>query len=166
MAQNDAPRPPIGGKTIGVVGSTAVAAALFALISGWEGKRNDPYRDIVGVWTVCYGDTRNVRPGERQSDAQCAERLDRQVAAHAAPVLACVPQLRERKGALVASISLAYNIGPSAFCKSTAARKFAAREWAAGCAAMLRWNRAGGRVVPGLVNRRRAEYRICMGDAP
>lgn len=50
----------------------AVALALAApFVASWEGKRNAPYRDIVGVWTVCYGDARNVTPGKRQTDAQC-----------------------------------------------------------------------------------------------
>ena len=160
----DRPRPPVGGKTVGLGIAAATAAAIFATIAGWEGKENDPYRDIVGVWTVCYGDTASVTPGVRQSDAQCAERLDSQVAAHAAPIIRCVPALRQpsRQNQLVASVSLAYNIGPSGFCRSTAARLFNAGQWRSGCDAFLRWNRAGGRIVRGLTNRRRAEHAICV----
>jgi len=44
------------GKLPALIG-TGAAAALIALVGAWEGKRNDPYRDIVGVWTVCYGET-------------------------------------------------------------------------------------------------------------
>ena len=164
IARNEPPKPPANGRTAAIVGSTA-AVALFALIAGWEGKENDPYQDIVGIWTVCYGDTKNVRPGERQSDAQCAARLDQQIAAHAAPVLACAPGLRGKTGPLVASISLAYNIGPRAFCNSTVARRFNAGDISGGCDAMLKWNRAGGRVVRGLVRRREAERAICRGAA-
>lgn len=158
---NNAPTPPANGRTVALVG-TAAAGALFALIAGWEGKENDPYRDIVGIWTVCYGDTANVRPGERQTDAQCAERLDRQIANHAEPILRCVPQLRNRQGPLVASVSLAYNIGVGGFCGSTAARRFRAGDWRGGCDAFLRWNKAGGREVRGLTRRRQAEREICL----
>ena len=43
-----------------VVGGGFGAALLLAIpfIGGWEGKSNDPYNDIVGVKTVCYGETR------------------------------------------------------------------------------------------------------------
>lgn len=159
----DSPKPPAGGKTAAMVG-LAAAASIFAVVTQWEGKRNTGYRDIVGVPTACYGDTANVEVGKRYSDAECAERLDRQVAAHAAPVLRCVPALADpaHRNQLTASVSLAYNIGPRGFCGSSAARAFNAGRWRAGCEAFLRWNKAGGRTVRGLTNRRQFEYRICM----
>lgn len=58
-----------------VTGGVAAAALTLAvpLIAKWEGKRNDPYRDIVGVKTVCYGETRvPMRP---YSDAECTAML-------------------------------------------------------------------------------------------
>jgi lysozyme len=150
-------------KAIAVIGAGALALAA-PFIAQWEGKRNDPYKDIVGVWTVCYGDTRGVTPGKRQTDAECADRLYRQIADHAAPVVACVPQLgaKDREAQLAASVSLAYNIGTGAFCKSTAARRFRAGDWRGGCDAFRLWNKAGSRVVQGLVNRRREERALCL----
>jgi hypothetical protein len=46
---------------IAVVGACA-AAIMTPLVAGWEGKRNDPYLDIVAVQTVCYGKTRADAP--------------------------------------------------------------------------------------------------------
>ncbi|UXO93947.1 lysozyme [Pseudanabaena phage Pan3] len=159
----DNPQPPAKGRTVALVGAAA-AASIFAVVAQWEGKENVPYRDIVGVWTVCYGDTQNVTPGKRETDAQCAERLDRQVAAHARPVLDCTPALRDpaRRNQLVAAVSLAYNVGPRAYCRSSVDRHFDAGRWKQGCDALLLWNRAGGREVRGLTNRRRAEREICL----
>ena len=150
-------------KAIAVIGAGALALAA-PFIAKWEGKSNDPYRDLIGKLTVCYGDTRGVKPGQRQTDAQCTDRLYRQIADHAAPVVACVPQLggKGREPQLAASVSLAYNIGTGAFCKSTAARRFRAGDWRGGCDAFLLWNKAGGRVVQGLVNRRRDERALCL----
>ncbi|WP_412074125.1 glycoside hydrolase family protein [Tritonibacter mobilis] len=57
-------------RTIGVLagGSMALASAL-SFIGQWEGLRTKAYRDIVGVWTVCYGETKGVRRGDSVSDA-------------------------------------------------------------------------------------------------
>ena len=43
--------------------------------------------------------------------------------------------------------------------------KQAPHDYLGACKQILRWNMAGGRVLPGLVKRREAEYRMCMGDA-
>lgn len=120
------------------------------------------YADIVGVWTICDGDTQGVRPGMVETEAGCVERLERQLVAHAAPVLRCVPGLKGRDNQLVASVSLAYNIGPARFCRSTAARRFNAGDWRGGCDAFLMWNKAGGREVRGLTLRRQRERALCL----
>ena len=65
-----------------------------------------------------------------------------------------------------AFLSLAYNIGPGAFCGSTLVRKLNAEDYAGACAEILRWDKAGGKTVAGLTKRRQAEYRQCMGQQP
>lgn len=146
-----------------IVGTVA-AALLFVSIPKDEGTKFIPYKDIVGVWTVCSGDTKNVTPGVKQTAEQCQTRLEQQLAAHAAPVMKCTPTLNEqgRDYQRAAAVSLAYNIGDGAFCKSTVNRLFVAREWKRGCNAFLAWNRAGGRVVPGLTARRQREVAVCL----
>ncbi|HMO74587.1 MAG TPA: lysozyme [Sphingopyxis sp.] len=148
-------------KALAIVGAGALALTA-PFIAQWEGKRNDPYRDIVGVWTVCYGDTRGVTPGKRVSDAECTDRLYRQIADHAAPVVACVPQLKGRDPQLAASVSLAYNVGTGAFCKSTVAKRFRSGDFRGACNGFYAWRFAGGREIRGLANRRRAEIAICL----
>lgn len=120
------------------------------------------YADIVGVWTICDGDTAGVRPGMRETQAGCRDRLERQLIAHTVPVLKCVPGLKGRDNQLVASVSLAYNIGTSGFCRSTAARRFNAGNWRGGCDAFLMWDKAGGRPVRGLTLRRQRERALCL----
>ena len=120
------------------------------------------YADIVGVWTICDGDTKGVRAGMVETEAGCTARLERQLIAHAAPVLKCVPGLKGRDSQLVASVSLAYNIGTGGFCGSTVARRFNAGDWRGGCDAFLMWNKAGGREVRGLTLRRQRERALCL----
>ncbi|MCE7798825.1 lysozyme [Sphingobium sufflavum] len=148
-------------------GALLVAALSLATpqIMRWEGKRNTPYRDMVGVLTVCHGETQAVM--RRYSDAECAAMLHRRAEAdYARPILACVPGLGARPRPFAAAISLAYNIGTAAFCRSTTARRFRAGDWAGGCEAMLAWNRAGGRAVTGLARRRAAERALCLSAEP
>src|SRR5690606_5424093 len=150
-------------RLIALVGACA-AAIMTPLVAGWEGKRNDPYEDIVAVQTVCYGATRV--PMRRYSDAECDEMLADALGDFAAAVLARNPELRQRPHLLAAATSLAYNIGEAGYRRSSAARRFSQGRWREGCDAILLWNRAGGKVVRGLVNRRRAERAICLQGLP
>ena len=65
---------------------------------------------------------------------------------------------------LSAYVSLAYNIGESAFCGSTLAKKLQALDYAGACHEILRWDKFRGKALPGLTKRREAEYRQCLGN--
>ena len=139
-----ASQPKPGGKLAALIG-TGAAGLLIATVGAWEGKRNDPYRDIVGVWTVCYGET-NVSM-RRYSDAECKAMLSDSLADYAGPVLARNPELRGHDAQTVAATSLAYNIGVSAYRRSTVAKRFSAGNWRGACDAFLSWSYAGGKQV-------------------
>ena len=151
------------GGLVAIVGALA-AGLLFTTIPKDEGTEYKAYRAIVGVWTICNGDTTNVRPGMVETKEGCQKRLEQQLIAHAAPVMACSPRLKEegRDYQRAAAVSLAYNIGVNAYCKSTVDRMFDAGNWRAGCDAFRRWVIAGGKRVQGLVNRRERERAICL----
>lgn len=152
--------PPRGrARLTKIVGAGAVAG-LIAVVAQWEGVSNDPYKDLVGVWTVCYGETRV--PMRRYTDAECKDMLADGLADFAGPVLKRNPELRGHDPQLIAAVSLSYNIGTDAYNRSTVARRFSAGDWRGACDAFLKWNRAGGRVVPGLTRRREAERKICL----
>lgn len=158
------------GKAVGLAGivGTLAAGLLYVTIPEDEGTRYKAYRDIAGIWTICQGDTANVRPGMVETEAGCRARLERQLIAHAKPVMACVPTLAQpgRDYQRAAATRLAYNIGVNAFCKSTVAKRFRAGDWRGGCNAFLSWNKArvGGvlRPVRGLTLRREREREICL----
>lgn len=145
-------------KLTALIGTAAVG--LVAVVAQWEGKRNEPYRDIVGIATVCYGET-NV-PMRRYSDDECKDMLAGSLATYAQAVLDRNPELRGHDPQVIAASSLAYNIGPAAYRRSTVARKFSAGDWRGACNAFLAWSYAGGRRVQGLLNRRKAERDICL----
>jgi lysozyme len=158
MALSPVPEKPKGRLAV-LIGASA-ATALVATVAAWEGKSNVPYRDVVGILTVCYGETH--QPMRRYTDAECKAMLEDRLADYAGPVLERNPELRGHDAQLVAASSLAYNIGVGNYRKSSVARLFSAGRWREACDAFLKWNRAGGREVRGLTNRRKAERAICL----
>ena len=141
----------------------SAAAGAIALVGAWEGLRMTAYRNIVGVPTVCYGETRGVRLGDRHSKADCDAMLLASLKRHEAGMRRCLTapdRIPERS--YIAFVSLTYNIGVGAFCRSTAARRLNAGDMRGACEAATWFNKAGGRRVRGLVNRRTAEHNLCL----
>jgi GH24 family phage-related lysozyme (muramidase) len=149
------------------IGRRALGGALVALVlaaspfvAGWEGLRTQAYQDVIGVWTVCYGETKGVERGDAYSTDECKAMLERELRGYAVELGKCL-KAPLPEGAAVAFLSWSYNVGTGAACKSTAVRKANAGDLFGACDELLRWTRAGGRVVPGLVNRRTAEHGLC-----
>lgn len=141
-------------------------AVAVPLIAKWEGLRLEAYQDIVGVWTVCYGETKGVRPGDRYTKAQCDAMLAQEVREYREGLhryfTAETTSERLTPHRDAAYTSLAYNAGIRAIGKSTATRRLNAGNIAGGCQALGWWNKAGGRVIRGLVNRRAEEVALCL----
>jgi len=157
-----------GKKTLaGVVGAIA-ASLLYVIVPAHEGEVLTTYYDPVGIATVCYGDTDTAMavPGVTYTREECLQSLEKQLIAHAEPVLACVPGVDESPEMTAAFVSLAYNIGTGAFCRSTVAKRFNAGDYAGSCAAIEMWNKAGGKVFKGLVRRRADERSLCERGIP
>jgi len=162
-------RPTIApGKDIPKRGAFAAMLVLaIGLIMPWEGLRTTTYLDIVGVATVCYGQTgAAAAPGATYTEAQCREMLGDEVAYFATKLERCIsPDARMTPLQQAAVLSWAYNVGDRAACSSTLVRQLNAGEPpAVWCAQLLRWDKAGKppKAVKGLTNRRRAEYQQCI----
>ena len=144
-----------------------INAAGLALIKEFESFRADAYLDPVGIPTVGYGTTSAAGVGitvripmritEAQAQAYLAAALDK-FAAHIRPLITA--PINENEWA--AFLSLAYNIGPGAFGKSSALRKFNQLDKEGAADAILLWNKGGGQVLKGLVRRRAAERALFL----
>lgn len=161
-----APRPTTAvrpkAKTRLVAGSAAAAMAV-ALVGAWEGLRTEAYLDIVDVPTVCYGETRGVKLGDRYTRAQCGDMLVTGLRDFEAGMRRCLANPDAiADETYVAMLSATYNVGVAGFCGSSMARRLNAGDVRGACDALLLWNKAGGRVVQGLVNRRQDERRLCL----
>lgn len=149
-----------------VAGLAVASASLVAFVANWEGSETRVYRDMVGIPTVCNGHTGpDVKVGDVWTKPQCDAILVKDVTKHGRAVLSCV-KVPVNQHQYEAFASLAFNIGPGAFCTSTLVRKANAGDFAGACREILRWNRAGGRVVQGLANRRQAEFEKCIEPMP
>ncbi|WP_299817489.1 lysozyme [uncultured Roseibium sp.] len=144
----------------------ALGAAAIALVGAWEGLRLTAYRDVVGVPTICYGETLGVKLGDRHTKTECDAMLLASLKKHEAGMRKCLkrPDTIPARS-YVAFVSLTYNIGVGAFCRSTAVRRLNRGDVEGGCDAATWFNKAGGRKIRGLVNRRAAEHELCREGA-
>lgn len=151
-----------------------VAAVTAAGIAAHEGFRAKAYDDGAGVQTLGFGSTRHldgtpVKPGDTVTPERAVLMLAREADAIWRQAAACIGEVPLFPHEAAAFQSLAYNIGAGAFCRSTLVKKLKETppDYAGACREILKWTRAGGRELRGLVKRRQAEYRQCMGeDAP
>jgi lysozyme len=151
-------------RKVGIGAATgAVLAAAGALITPWEGIYTKPYYDIVGVKTVCIGATaaEGVDLNRDYTIAECKAMLVKSLPKYDDGIRKCVT--RDMPDSVrIAMISATYNIGIGGFCKSTMRARINLGDYRGACEALLMWNRAGGRVVKGLDNRRRDERKVCL----
>lgn len=139
----------------------AAAACLYVLTPAQEGRVLKTYRDVGAVLTYCDGATENAIWGKTYTPAECNAQLDRDLARHAEGVMACT-HAPLTDGQKAAYVDFAYNVGVAAYCGSTVARKANAGDRIGSCNALMAWNRAGGKVWPGLTKRRAVEREICL----
>jgi lysozyme len=138
---------------------------LIKLLKQFEGCELNAYQDIVGVWTIGYGETKNVKKGDVWTQAQADQTLETRAIEFMHGVLKLCPALAdESPNKLAACTSLAYNIGLGAFGTSTVCKKTKSMEYESAANAFLLWCKAGGKVVRGLENRRRIERATYLNE--
>lgn len=135
------------------------------VIAGFESCRLKAYQDQGGVWTIGYGCTGpGIGPGttwtQDQADTELAGRVAR--VQHVLQAMCPAPRSDNETAALC---SLAYNIGLTAFERSTVRRELNVGHLIAAADAFLLWNKVDGQVNQGLVNRRKAERALFLSDS-
>lgn len=129
------------------------------LTQQFEGLSLAAYQDVVGVWTNGYGNTHGVVPGSviTMDQAVADLRSNMGSAENAVNNLVTAPLSQNQFDALV---DFVFNLGTGNFSASTLLRKLNAKDYAGASAEFPKWNKAGGKVVQGLTNRRLAEQRL------
>lgn len=143
-------------------GSLVLSAAALVGLALSEGYTDRAVQPLPGdKWTYGFGTTEGVRPGDTITPPKALERKLRDVQAFEGAIKRCV-QVPLSQGEYDAFVSLAYNIGPDAFCASTLVRLLNAGDYAAACRQILRWDKFKGQAVRGLTLRRQREHETCI----
>ncbi|CAI0828845.1 lysozyme [Serratia fonticola] len=148
-------------------GAFAIAASLITGSNGHdglEGVRYEPYRDVTGVWTVCYGHTgKDIMHGKTYTPAECSALLDKDlsnVARQIDPYIKIdIPETM--RGALY---SFAYNVGTGNIQTSALLRKINQGDSKSACEQLRLWIYAGGKQWKGLITRREIEREVCLWE--
>ncbi len=143
--------------------SRQTTASGVNLIKSFEGLRLKAYQDAVGVWTIGYGTTRGVKPGQAISEAQAEALLKTDLNRFEQAVNQAV-RVSINDNQFAALVSFAYNVGSGALRSSTLLKKLNRRDIYGAANEFPRWNRAGGRVLAGLTRRRNAERALFLGQ--
>ena len=147
---------------IKVAALSASAVALVGL-AVHEGYRENAYLDVVGIPTIGYGTTEGVKLGDRTDPIKALQRALSDMQKFEGAIKECVT-VPLHQYEYDAFLSLSYNIGARAFCNSTLVRKLNAYDYQGACDEILRWNKAGGKVINGLTIRRQKEHQQCLGN--
>lgn len=148
-------------KLLGMAGASAITIA-GVMLPDLEGVRYEPYYDVAGVLTVCYGHTgRDIIPGKKYTEAECRSLLEKDLIPYDRSVNRSVkvPASEYQKAAL---ITFSYNIGVTAFEHSSVLRNLNSGNYRAACDGLSQWIYAGGRKWKGLMNRREVEREVCL----
>ena len=149
----------------------AVSVEGIALIKRFEGCARQIAGGLVEAypdpgtggapWTIGWGATGpGIGPGTVWTQAQCDTRLEHDLVRYAADVARALGQAPTSQAQFDALVSFHYNTG--AIGRATLTRKHLAGDFAGAAAEFARWNRAGGRVMRGLVRRRAAEAALYL----
>lgn len=141
----------------------------ISLIKQFEGLRLTAYQDSVGVWTIGYGwtqpvDGKPIRPGMTIKE-ETAERLLRTGLVSYESDVSKLVKVKLTQGQFDALVSFAYNLGARALSTSALLQKLNAGDYTGAADEFPRWNKAGGKVQPGLTRRREAERALYLSDS-
>lgn len=126
------------------------------LVKSFEGFFGHAYRCPAGVWTIGYGTTRGVKPGDYCTQDEAEQWLADELNEKAEGVSRLVT-VDLNQNQFDALCSFAYNVGTGALQKSTLLRKLNAGDYQEAADQFPLWTKGGGKTLPGLVRRRAAE---------
>lgn len=136
------------------------------LIQSFEGFRSKAYRDVVGVWTIGYGFTKGVKEGDTITKGQADDKMRRAVLPEFENEVFVACKVRPNQNQFDAMVSFAYNVGVGGFRRSSVLKAHNRGDHQSAGRAFHLWNKAGGKVYPGLVRRRAAEAALYLEPVP
>lgn len=154
-------------KGAGALGLVALIMSQFTPI--WEGRSLTPYKDVVGVWTVCEGETRV--PMRTYTEEECNEMSKEMYKEFASYVKKVTPGIEENPYMWAAFSDTAINIGKAGYNASSMKRHYLNKNYRESCRSLLKYKYAGKKYWKGLELRRTGDfnrigsYEVCLADA-
>lgn len=146
-----------------------LSAAGLLLIATHEGFSPTPYKDTGGVITNGFGNA-SITPNKSVTVVEALKDLKFNTSSAGKAVTKCVTW-PITQGQYDAYVSLAFNVGSNAFCKSTMAKKANAGDHVGSCKEFDKWVYVAGKDCrirssncSGIVQRRKAERELCLQD--
>ena len=140
------------------------SASVLVGVAVHEGYKSTAYQDVGGVYTVGYGQADGVKKGDVTDPIRALVKLEASLDEHAKGMVQCI-KVPISQGEYDAYLDFTYNVGVSAFCHSTLNKKLNSMDYDGACKELLKWDTAGGKVVPGLLKRRTEEYEQCSAQS-
>tara|TARA_R100000008_G_C3507895_1_gene127233 strand:+ start:99 stop:542 length:444 start_codon:yes stop_codon:yes gene_type:complete len=128
----------------------------ISLIKKFEGCELEAYQDSVGVWTIGYGHTKDVKEGDKINQDEAEHLLEEEMPEYEGYVNDMV-EVSLEQCQFDALVSWVYNLGPTNLSSSTLLKVLNEGEYDEVPFQIKRWNKAGGKVLEGLTRRREAE---------
>lgn len=115
----------------------------------------------AGVLTIGFGCTVGIKEGDIWSPQQAVEALRRELEKHEKAVNGLI-KVDITQNQFDALVSFSYNCGSGALAKSSLLKRLNKGDFAGAAAEFHKWNKGGGRVLPGLVRRRAQEAELFL----
>ena len=150
------------------IAALSLSAAALVGLAVHEGYRGEAYIPVAGDRpTIGFGDAQDVQMGQRTDPVRALIRLNQQADTFQREMRACIGDVPLHPYEWDAYVSLTFNIGSQAFCRSTLVRKLKETppDYRGACDQILRWDKFQGRPLAGLTKRRQDEHRKCIGGA-
>lgn len=145
------------------IAAISLSATALVAIMLHEGYRENAYIPVAGdIPTIGFGTTSGVKLGDRTTPEKALQVAIRDVQAFEGAIKECVivPLHQYEYDAYV---SLSYNIGAKAFCRSTLVKRLNEERYTEACNQILRWDQYKGKPLAGLTKRRQEEHKKCLG---
>ena len=162
----DTPTPDLSGANS--ASSYKPSQDALNLIKQYEGLRLTAYQDSVGIWTIGYGSTRingaPVRPGQTITQAEADVALMDHITKQVAPSVNSSVKAPITQSMYDALCCFTYNLGGGALARSSLVADLNSPNYDTAATDFLMYNKAGGKVLPGLTKRRASEQALFLKD--
>ncbi len=146
------------------IAALVLSATSLVGIAVHEGYRDRAYIPVAGDRpTLGFGDAQGVKLGDKTDPVRALIRLNQQADTFQQQMKKCIGDVPLHQYEWDAYVSLTFNIGSDAFCKSTLVKLLQQQDYVGACTQILRLDKFKGKPLAGLTKRRQEEYTKCIG---